>query len=43
MLLERILKVRICMDGVLVRERELRLELERGQAERRRIAMRVGW
>ena len=42
-LLGRILKVRICMDGVLVRERELRLELERGQAERRRIAMRVGW
>ena len=42
-LLERIQRVRICVDGVLVRERELRLELERGQAERRRIAARVGW
>ncbi|KAH7062829.1 hypothetical protein BKA63DRAFT_429306 [Paraphoma chrysanthemicola] len=43
LLLEKIMKVRICIDGVLVRERELKLELERGQAERRRIAMRVGW
>jgi hypothetical protein len=42
-LLERIQRVRVCIDGVLVRERELRLELERGQRERRRIAMRVGW
>ncbi|KAF2035067.1 hypothetical protein EK21DRAFT_54741 [Setomelanomma holmii] len=42
-LLEKIMKVRICVDGVMIRERELRLELERGQAERRRIAMRVGW
>jgi hypothetical protein len=42
-LLERIKRVRICVDEALVRERELRLELERGQAERRRIAMRVGW
>jgi len=42
-LLERIKRVRVCLDGVLVRERELRLELERGQAERRRIAQRVGW
>jgi hypothetical protein len=42
-LLRRIKRVRVCVDGVLVRERELRLELERGQAERRRIAMRVGW
>lgn len=42
-LLERIKRVRVCVDGELVRERELRLELERGQEERRRIAMRVGW
>jgi hypothetical protein len=42
-LLERIKRVRICVDEALVGERELRLELERGQAERRRIAMRVGW
>jgi hypothetical protein len=42
-LLEKIKRVRVCIDGVLVRERKLRLELERGQAERRRIAQRVGW
>jgi hypothetical protein len=42
-LLERIQRVRVCVDGVLIRERELGLELERGQAERRRIARRVGW
>ncbi|KAH3915358.1 hypothetical protein HBI56_165360 [Parastagonospora nodorum] len=42
-LLEKIKRVRVCVDGELVRERELRLELERGQAERRRIAQRVGW
>jgi hypothetical protein len=42
-LLERIKRVRVCVDGVLIRERDLKLELERGQAERRRIAQRVGW
>lgn len=42
-LLERIQRVKVCIDGVLIRERELRLELERGQAERKRIALRVGW
>jgi hypothetical protein len=41
-LLERIKRVQVCIDGVLVGERALRLELERGQAERRRIAQRVG-
>jgi hypothetical protein len=39
-LLGRIKRVRICVDEVLVSERGLRLELERGQAERRRIAFR---
>jgi hypothetical protein len=42
-LLERIERVRVCVDGVLIRERDLKLELERGQAERKRIAQRVGW
>ncbi|KAF1998791.1 hypothetical protein P154DRAFT_523834 [Amniculicola lignicola CBS 123094] len=42
-LLERIQRVRVCIDGETWRVRELRLELERGQAERRRIAARVGW
>jgi hypothetical protein len=42
-LLERIKRVKVCVDEALIGERELRLELERGQAERRRIAMRVGW
>jgi hypothetical protein len=42
-LLERIKRVQVCIDGVLIGERALRLELERGQAERRRIAQRVGW
>lgn len=42
-LLERIRRVKICVDGKLLRERELRLELERGRQERRRIAARVGW
>lgn len=42
-LLERIQRVRICLEGVVIRERELRLELDRGQEERRRIARRVGW
>ncbi|KAF2019339.1 hypothetical protein BU24DRAFT_418945 [Aaosphaeria arxii CBS 175.79] len=43
MLLQRITTVRVCVDGETYRVRELRLELERGQAERRRIAARVGW
>lgn len=42
-LLGRIQRVRVCLEGVLIRERELRLELDRGQEERRRIARRVGW
>lgn len=42
-LLERIQRLRVCIDGEAWRVRELRLELERGQAERRRIAARVGW
>lgn len=41
-LLERIKRVKFCVEGVLIRERELRLELERGRAERGRIAMRIG-
>ncbi|PSN68754.1 hypothetical protein BS50DRAFT_323782 [Corynespora cassiicola Philippines] len=43
MLLERIKRVRICVNSQTWRVRELRLELDRGQAERRRIAARVGW
>lgn len=42
-LLERIERVRVCINGEMYRIRELRLELERGQAERRRIAARTGW
>ena len=42
-LLERIKKVRICIDEETWRIRELKAELLRGQAERRRIAARVGW
>jgi hypothetical protein len=42
-LLESITRVQVRIDGVSISERELRLELERGQAERRRIAQRVGW
>ncbi|KAH7379544.1 hypothetical protein BKA66DRAFT_420394 [Pyrenochaeta sp. MPI-SDFR-AT-0127] len=40
-LLQRIKRVRVCVDGVTFRVRELRVELERGQAEARRIAMRM--
>lgn len=40
-LLERIKIVRICVDGVTFRVRELRVELDRGQAEARRIEMRM--
>ncbi|KAF2789028.1 hypothetical protein K505DRAFT_328521 [Melanomma pulvis-pyrius CBS 109.77] len=43
MLLERIKRVRVCVDGQTWKTRELRLELERGQQERNRIAQRVGW
>ncbi|KAF1925189.1 uncharacterized protein M421DRAFT_70608 [Didymella exigua CBS 183.55] len=42
-LLERIKRVKICLDGETWRVRELGMELERGQAERRRIAMRGIW
>lgn len=42
-LLKRINKVKICVDGETWRVRELGMELERGQAERRRIAMRGVW
>ena len=42
-LLERIRKVRVCINGEEYRVRELRLELERGQKERQRIAARVGY
>ncbi|KAF1945058.1 hypothetical protein EJ02DRAFT_397151 [Clathrospora elynae] len=40
-LLEKIKKVRICVDGKTFRVRDLGVELERGQAERRRIEMRM--
>jgi hypothetical protein len=42
-LLQRIKRVQVCVDGALVSERELRLEWERGQAEKRRIDQRLGW
>ncbi|KAF2260727.1 hypothetical protein CC78DRAFT_386782 [Lojkania enalia] len=42
-LLERIKRVRVCVNDETWRIRELRLELERGQAERRRIAARGVW
>ena len=42
-LLERIKRVKIRVDGETWRVRELGMELERGQAERRRIAMRGIW
>lgn len=40
-LLEKIKRVRVSIDGVTFRVRELGVELERGQAERRRIEMRM--
>ncbi|KAF9694134.1 hypothetical protein EKO04_007955 [Ascochyta lentis] len=43
LLLERIKRVKICVDGKIWRVRELGMELERGQAERKRIAMRGIW
>lgn len=42
-LLGKIKRVRVCVNNKTWRVRELRGELERGQAERRRIAARVGW
>ena len=42
-LLERVKRVRVCIDGETWKVREIRLELERGQAERRRIAARSGY
>lgn len=42
-LLERIERVRVCVDGEAVRERGLSAELERGRKERARIDMRAGW
>ncbi|CAO2652912.1 Nn.00g023230.m01.CDS01 [Neocucurbitaria sp. VM-36] len=40
-LLKRIKRVRVAVDGVTFRVRELAVELERGQAESRRIEMRM--
>lgn len=42
-LLERIGKVRVCVEGKTWRVRELGDELERGKKERKRIEMRGGW
>ncbi|KAF2113274.1 hypothetical protein BDV96DRAFT_648242 [Lophiotrema nucula] len=42
-LLERIKRVRICVNEETWRVRELKLELERGQAARRRLAARDGY
>jgi len=39
-LIERIEIVRVCIDGETWRTRKLRLELKRGQDERRKIALR---
>lgn len=41
-LLQRIERVRVCIDGVVVRERDLRAELERGRREMKRLALRSG-
>jgi hypothetical protein len=40
MLLEKINKVRICVNGKTFKTRELAVELERGRAEMRRIQRR---
>ena len=40
LLLERIERVMVCVDGEVWRVRELKLELERGRAEGRRLAAR---
>ncbi|KAF2180612.1 hypothetical protein K469DRAFT_714613 [Zopfia rhizophila CBS 207.26] len=42
-LIERIKRVKVCINEETFRVRELRAELERGQEEQRRIAARVGW
>ena len=42
-LVERISRVRVCVDGVSWRVRELGSELEKGQRERRRIAERADY
>ncbi|KAL6711000.1 hypothetical protein ACN47E_006875 [Coniothyrium glycines] len=42
-LLERIGRVKVCVEGKVYRVRELGDELERGKRERRRIEMRGGW
>ncbi|KZM24894.1 uncharacterized protein EKO05_0010974 [Ascochyta rabiei] len=42
-LLERLKRVKISVDGETWRVRELGMELKRGQEERKRIAMRGGW
>ncbi|KAF2714199.1 hypothetical protein K504DRAFT_462627 [Pleomassaria siparia CBS 279.74] len=42
-LLERIKRVRVCIDGETWSRRELRTELDKGQLEQQRIAARVGW
>lgn len=43
LLLQRITRVRVCVNDKTYRVRELRLELERGQAEQKRIAARLGY
>jgi hypothetical protein len=43
LLLQRIKRVRVCINEETYRVRELRLELERGQAENKRIATRLGY
>jgi hypothetical protein len=43
LLLERITRVRVCVNDRTYRVRELRLELERGKAERKRIDARLGY
>ena len=40
MLLEKINRVRVCVDGKTFKTRELAVELERGRAEMRRIERR---
>ena len=42
-LIDRIMRVRISVDGEIMRERDLGRELERGRKERERSGRRVGW
>lgn len=42
-LLERVKKVRVCVEGETVKVREIRGELERGRAERKRSEARLGY